>query len=56
MPPLAAAGQRAMRAAMRSACSSAPVSALPCPTMSNAVPCAGVVNTVFSPAVTVTPC
>src|SRR6185369_2831679 len=49
--PLAAA----IRAAMRSACSSAPVSALPWPTMSNAVPWAGVVNTVSRPAVTVTP-
>ena len=29
--------------------------AMPLPTMSNAVPCAGVVNTVSSPPVTVTP-
>ena len=39
----------------RNACSIAPGSARPWPTISNAVPCAGVVNTVFSPAVTVTP-
>src|SRR5512140_2099006 len=45
----------ASRAARRTACSSAPVFALPLPTMSKAVPCAGVVKTVFNPAVTVTP-
>src|SRR5262249_28280733 len=45
----------ASRGASRTACSSAPVVALPWPTMSNAVPWAGVVKTVSRPAVTVTP-
>src|SRR5260370_41009671 len=42
-------------AASRTALSSAPVEATPLPTMSKAVPCAGVVKIVSSPAVTVTP-
>src|SRR5687768_11754029 len=45
----------ASRAASRNAYPSPPGSASPRPTMSKAVPCAGVVKTVFKPAVTVTP-
>ena len=41
-------------AASRTALSIAPVFATPLPTISNAVPWDGVVNTVSSPAVTVT--
>jgi hypothetical protein len=49
------AARRARIAASSSARRIAPGSATPLPAMSNAVPCAGVVNTTFSPAVTVTP-
>src|SRR5262249_19507132 len=43
------------RAHSRTACSSAPVVAMPLPTMSKAVPCAGVAKGISRPAVTVTP-
>src|SRR5689334_5311364 len=49
------AREAARRAPRRIALSRAPVVATPRPTMSKAVPCAGVVKTVASPPVTVTP-
>src|SRR5262249_8073679 len=45
----------ASRAQSRTACSSAPVVAMPLPTMSKAVPCAGVAKGISRPAVMVTP-